>query len=146
MKHLGMIDVTEKVATKRIAKAHAFVKLDKELLEMIKNNKVPKGNILEIARIAGVTGGKKTSDLIPYCHNIQIGKIGVDFKLDNSGVHIYSMAKTTDKTGIEMEAMVACSLAALTIYDMLKMFNKKIEISQVWLTEKDGGKDGIFKR
>lgn len=141
-----MIDVTEKKKTVRIAKAYAFVQLDKELVERVKKNKAHKGNVIEIARTAGIMGGKKTSDLIPYCHNIDIGKISIDYKFAEDGIHIYSFAKTTDKTGIEMEAMTACSLAALTIYDMLKMYNKSIIIKEIKLLEKDGGKDGHYVR
>ena len=146
MKKLGMIDVGDKNKTKRVAKASAFVKLDSDLIEMIRNNEAPKGNIIETARIAGVMAAKKTSELIPLCHNIEIDKVGVDFDYEEDGIRIEAVSKTTAKTGVEMEAMVAVTIAALTIYDMVKMFNKAVEITDVVLLEKDGGKDGPYKR
>ena len=146
MKKLGMIDVGDKEKTKRVAKASSFVKLDKELIKMIAENEAPKGNIIETARIAGIMAAKKTAELIPLCHNIEIDKVGVSFEFEEKGIRIEAVSKTTAKTGIEMEAMVAVSVAALTIYDMVKMFNKAVEISDIILLEKDGGKDGPYKR
>ncbi len=141
-----MIDIGKKKKTKRMAKAQAFIKLTKDLLEKIKNNTMPKGNVLETARIAGIMAAKKTQDLIPLCHNIEIEHVGIDFKFKKDGILIESTAGTTAKTGIEMETLTACSIAALTIYDMCKMFNRAIEISKIELIEKKGGKSGHYKK
>lgn len=141
-----MIDVGEKSETKRIARATAFVKLNKQLLNRIKNNKIPKGNVLEVARIAGILAAKKTSDIIPLCHNIKIEYIGIDFRFKNDGIFIESTVRAFAKTGVEMEALVSCAVSSLTIYDMCKMFSKAIEISQIELLEKRGGKSGVWKK
>lgn len=143
---LGMIDISEKSKTMRVAKAGAFVRMDSELVDMVRNNAAPKGNIIETARVAGIMAAKKTEELIPLCHNIEIDKVGLSFCFEKEGIRIESIAKTTAKTGIEMEAMIAVAIAALTVYDMLKMFNKEICIEKVLLLEKSGGKDGVYKR
>lgn len=143
---IGMIDVGSKEETVRVAKATATIKLTKELVKKIKNNNMPKGDVLESARVAGVFAAKKTPELIPLCHNIGIDKIGIDFVCKGKEIKIESVVKATAKTGVEMEAMVACSLAALTIYDMSKMFLKSIEISNIELLEKRGGKSGLYKK
>ena len=141
-----MINVGNKKKTKRVARATAFVKLDSEIIDKIKENKVPKGNVLEIARVAGILAAKKTPELIPLCHNVEIEYIGMDFSFKKDGVVIESIVKSTGKTGVEMEALNAVSMAALTIYDMCKMFSKSIEIHNIYLLEKKGGKSGIYKR
>ncbi len=141
-----MIDVGNKNKTRRLARAQAFVKLDKEIITKIKNNGIPKGNVLECARIAGILAAKNTSNLIPLCHNIGIEYAGVNFEFCKDGIIIESLIKSTGKTGVEMEALSACSIAALTIYDMCKMFSKSIEIREVYLIEKRGGRSGIFRR
>ncbi len=141
-----MIDVGDKDKTKRTAKASAFVKLDAELIKMIRENKAPKGNIIETARLAGIMAAKKTSELIPLCHNIEMDKVSVDFEFKADGIRIEAFAKTVAKTGIEMETMAAVSVAALTVYDMVKMFNRSVEITDVMLLYKDGGKDGVYER
>ncbi len=146
MKKTGMIDVGNKKKTSRMATANAFAKLGKDLLSKIKNNRMPKGNVLEAARIAGIMAAKKTHELIPLCHNIEIEHVGINFKFKKDGILIESTARTTAKTGIEMEALTACSIAALTIYDMCKMFSKSIEISKIELIEKRGGKSGIYRK
>lgn len=145
-KSLGMIDISDKEKTLRIAKASAFVRMDAQLVEMVKKNEAPKGNIIETARVAGIMAAKKTEELIPLCHNIAIDKVGLSFDFKKEGIRIDAIAKTTAKTGVEMEAMMAVSIAALTVYDMLKMFNKEICIEGVRLLEKSGGKDGDYKR
>ncbi len=146
MKNLGMVDVGEKAETKRTAKAQAFIELNKEIMKRIGNNDIPKGNVLEMARSAGILAAKNTAHLIPLCHNIELEYADVAFMFRNNGILIKSTIRATSKTGVEMEAMTACSIAALTIYDMCKMFSKSIEISEVYLIEKRGGRSGIYKR
>ena len=146
MKIKGMIDVGNKRKTRRMARAQAFVKLNKEIIERIKNNDMPKGDVLEDARVAGILACKKTSSLIPLCHNIELEYAGVDFEFAQEGIIVESLVKTTGKTGVEMEAMVACAVAALTIYDMCKMFSKSIEIQNTCLIEKKGGRSGHYLR
>lgn len=141
-----MIDVGGKRKTKRVARAAAFIRLNREIIKRIKNNDMPKGNVLEAARIAGISAAKKTSGLIPLCHNLGIEYAGVDFLLNKEGITVTSLIKATEKTGVEMEAMVACLVAALTIYDMCKMFSKSIEIQNVYLIEKRGGRGGAYVR
>lgn len=143
---MGMIDVGYKEKTVRIAKARARVILGKEITDKIKNNNIPKGNILEIARIAAILAAKKTPELIPLCHNIEVDSIEVNFALQEEIVIIKAIVKATAKTGVEMEAMTACSVAALTIYDMCKMFSREIKILDIELLEKQGGKSGHYKR
>ncbi len=142
----GMVDIGNKKKTERMAKANAFIKLDQSLIGKIKSNTMPKGNVLENARTAGIMAAKKTGQLIPLCHNIEIEHVSINFKFTKEGIQIQSIAKTTAKTGIEMEALLACSVAALTIYDMCKMFNRAIEISNIELIEKRGGKSGIYRK
>ncbi len=144
MKIKGMIDVGNKKKTRRMARAQAFVELDKELIKKIRNNEIPKGNVLEYARIAGILAAKNTPNLIPLCHNIGIDYAGVDFEFCKDGIIAESLIKSTGKTGVEMEAMTACAVAALTIYDMCKMFSKSAEIKNVYLIEKKGGRSGHY--
>ncbi|HYM11238.1 MAG TPA: cyclic pyranopterin monophosphate synthase MoaC [Bryobacterales bacterium] len=139
-----MVDVTAKPATERAARAHAFVRLRPEVLEQLPAN--PKGNPLEIARIAGIAGAKRTAELIPLCHPLLLTHIDVETSLCASGVEIVSTAATTGPTGVEMEALTAAAVAALTIYDMTKALDKSIEISEIYLLEKTGGKSGKYRR
>ena len=141
-----MIDVGNKKDTKRIAKARAFIKLNAKIVALIRGNKIPKGNVLEAARFAGILAAKNTAGLIPLCHNLPLNFVGVDFKMKENGVLIESEARCTGKTGVEMEAMVACTTAALTIYDMCKMFAQDLEITWAYLVEKSGGKSGMYRR
>jgi len=143
---MGMIDVGEKGKTVRAAKASVFVKMNAKLLKKIKNNEIPKGNVLETARVAAILAAKRTPEVIPLCHNIEIEHIGVEFAFKKGGLLIESVVKATAKTGVEMEAMVSCSIASLTVYDMCKMFSKSIEITDLYLVEKRGGKSGVYKR
>ena len=143
---MAMIDVGGKAKTLRIARAGALVRMNRLLIKRIKKNDIPKGNVLECARIAGILAAKKTSDLIPLCHNIELESVELNFKFKKSGIRIESLAKATAKTGVEMEAIVASSVAAITIYDMCKMFSKTIEIQDIYLLEKRGGKSGVYKR
>jgi cyclic pyranopterin phosphate synthase len=139
-----MVDVSDKAPTRRTARAHAFVKLSAAVLERLPEN--PKGNPLEIARIAGIQGAKRTSELIPLCHPLPLTHVDVEIELQQGGVKIVSTATTTAATGVEMEALTAASMAALTIYDMCKALDKSIEISDLYLLEKTGGKSGPYHR
>ena len=136
-----MVDVSEKDVTERTAKAYAKIKMKPETLEVLLSANLKKGDGLAAARVAGIMGGKKTSELIPLCHNIPIDKITVDFKKeDEEHLAIISKAKCTYKTGIEMEALTAASVAALTIYDMCKAIDRGMVIEEVKLLKKTGGK------
>ena len=139
-----MVDVTEKPATRRTARAHAFVRVRPEVLEQLPSN--PKGNPIEIARIAGIAGAKRTSELIPLCHPLMLTHVDVAANVCGEGVEIVTTATTTGPTGVEMEALTAAAVAALTIYDMTKALDKSIEISDVYLLEKTGGKSGEYRR
>ncbi len=142
----GMIDVGQKEKTYRLAKAQAFVKLDKEILKKVKNNEIPKGNVLEMTRTASIFAAKNTPQLIPLCHIIEIEYANTEFIFKNDGILIESKVSAHAKTGVEMEALTACTVAALTIYDMCKMFSKSIEIQNICLLEKTGGKSGVYIR
>lgn len=131
-----MVDISGKARVKRVAKAKGKIKLQPETIRLIKERLVKKGDVLATARIAGISGAKKTWDLIPLCHNIQIERVGVDFHVVDDGVEVESMAVCTDKTGIEMEALTAVSVALLTIYDMCKAVDKKMSIGDIVLLEK----------
>lgn len=136
-----MVDVGEKSVTSRSARAFAKVKMEKETLRRLLASELKKGDGLATARIAGIMGAKRTWELIPLCHNIPIESVEITF--DNNGedeLYIYSLAKCSYKTGIEMEALTAVSVAALTIYDMCKAIDRKMEIREVRLLEKTGGK------
>ncbi|HBW23089.1 MAG: molybdenum cofactor biosynthesis protein C [Elusimicrobia bacterium GWA2_56_46] len=140
-----MIDVGAKKDTRRIAKAQAYIKLNAEIVRLIKAGKTPKGNVLEAARFAGILAAKNTAGLLPLCHNLPLNFVGVGFDMDKTGVLVKTEARCTGKTGVEMEALVAASAAALTIYDMCKMFAQDLEISEVFLLEKSGGKSGVYR-
>lgn len=139
-----MVDVSLKPATKRSAIAHAFVKMSPEVIGALPQN--PKGNPLEIARIAGIQAAKKTSDLIPLCHPLPLSHADVRCELGAEGVEITASASTAAQTGVEMEALTAAAVAALTIYDMTKALDKSIEITALYLIEKTGGKSGTYRR
>lgn len=140
----SMVDVSGKAETKRTAKAHAFVQIKPEVLAKLPAN--PKGNPLEVARIAGIMGAKKTSELIPMCHPIALSHVDVEAVVEPGGVRITATASTVAGTGVEMEALTAASIAALTVYDMTKALDKGIEIQDVYLLSKTGGKSGDFAR
>jgi cyclic pyranopterin phosphate synthase len=139
-----MVDVTAKAETKRTARAHAFVKISRAVLARLHEN--PKGNPLEIARIAGISAAKKTSELIPLCHPLALSHADVEVTVESRGVRIIASASTTAQTGVEMEAMTAAAVAALTVYDMTKALDKSIAIENLYLLEKTGGKSGDFRR
>lgn len=139
-----MVDVSAKIETRRTARAHAFVRISPAAMEALPENK--KGNPLEVARIAGVMAAKRTAELIPLCHSLPLSHADIDVTVEPGGVRILSTATTTAQTGVEMEALTAASVAALTVYDMMKALDKRIEIQDVYLLEKTGGKSGDFRR
>lgn len=139
-----MVDVTAKAVTQRSARAHAFVKMSRRVLEELKTN--PKGDPLEVARIAGILAAKKTGELIPMCHPLALTNVDVELTLQATGIRITTLAVTAGQTGVEMEALTAASVAALTVYDMTKALDKGIEIQDVYLLEKTGGKSGVWRR
>lgn len=139
-----MVDVSAKSETKRVARAHAFVRISPGVLKKLPEN--PKGNPLEIARIAGISAAKRTSELIPLCHPLMLSHADVEVSIEKTGVRIVASAATTAQTGVEMEALTAAVVAALTVYDMTKALDKSIEISDVYLLEKTGGKSGDYRR
>lgn len=139
-----MVDVSAKIDTKRTATAQALVKIRPAVLKKLADN--PKGDPLEVARIAGIAAAKKTSELIPMCHPLMLSHVDVSASIVKRGVRITATAVTTGPTGVEMEALTAAAVAALTVYDMTKALDKSIEIQDIFLLEKTGGKSGDFKR
>jgi cyclic pyranopterin phosphate synthase len=139
-----MVDVSGKSATRREAEASAFVALNAAVLAALPKN--PKGDPLEVARIAGIMAAKRTAELIPLCHPLSLALVDVDLRLCENGVAINSRVATTAETGVEMEALVAVSVSALTIYDMCKAADKGIEIREIVLERKSGGKSGEYRR
>jgi cyclic pyranopterin phosphate synthase len=139
-----MVDVSGKAATKREAEASAFVAMKPAVLAALPKN--PKGDPLEVARIAGIMAAKRTAELIPMCHPLPLALVDVDLRLCENGVAITSKVTTTAETGVEMEAMVAASVSALTVYDMCKGADKGIEIREIVLERKSGGKSGNYRR
>ncbi|MGA7625108.1 MAG: cyclic pyranopterin monophosphate synthase MoaC [Candidatus Acidiferrales bacterium] len=141
-----MVDVTAKVATSRTASAHAFVRMRRATVAGIRKLKSPKGNPLEIARIAGISAAKRTSELIPLCHPLALTHVDVRARLCQNGIEVTSEATVTGPTGVEMEALVAASVAALTIYDMCKALERGMEITELYLLKKSGGRSGRYER
>lgn len=139
-----MVDVSGKKATHRTATAHAFVKIRPAVLAKLPEN--PKGDPLAVARIAGIMAAKRTAEWIPMCHPLPLSHVGVDLRVEKNGVRITATASTTGPTGVEMEALTAATAAALTVYDMTKALDKSIEIQDVYLLEKTGGKSGDYRR
>lgn len=140
-----MVDVSGKETTARRAVASAKVLLNKETIRILREGENPKGNPLEIARIAGIMAAKKTAELIPLCHQINLSKADVKIEITESGVFLEAEAKTSSQTGVEMEALTAVSVAALTIYDMCKAVQKDIQITEIQLESKTGGKSDFVK-
>ena len=139
-----MVDVSGKSDTRRTARAHAFVRMSAAVLAALPHN--AKGNPLEIARIAGIMAAKKTAALIPLCHPLALTHADVETSIESEGIRIIATAATLAPTGVEMEALTAATIAALTIYDMTKALDKAIEIQDVFLLEKTGGKSGDYRR
>ena len=146
--HVRMVDVSGKKPTLRVAIARGVVSMSQETFEKILDQTVKKGNVLETARIAGIMAAKKTSELIPMCHPLNINHIAVDFFPDKSknSIRIEAAVRAIDQTGVEMEALTAVSVAGLAIYDMCKSYDRAMTISDICLLEKSGGKSGLFVR
>jgi cyclic pyranopterin monophosphate synthase len=142
-----MVDVSAKDVTKRIARASGVVTMSPTTLQLIKNREVAKGDVFEVARLAGIMAAKKTSDLIPLCHPLPISSVDVEFHCpDESSLRIMATVQVTGKTGVEMEALTAVSVAGLTVYDMCKAVDKQMIIGPIQLEEKEGGRSGHFVR
>lgn len=141
-----MVDVSSKEESVRIAIASGKVKMSDEVLKAISEGQNPKGDVLATARIAGIMGAKKTSELIPLCHPIAIHKVVIDLKIESDGVAIVATVKTSDRTGVEMEALTAVSVTGLTLIDMVKAMDPKAALTNVQVDSKSGGKSGDWKR
>jgi cyclic pyranopterin phosphate synthase len=143
-----MVDITDKKTTMRTAMAQGTVSMNPETFEMIQNQRVKKGNVLETARIAGIMAAKRTSDLIPMCHPLILTHVQINFYPDqtSTSIRIEASVKLLGQTGVEIEALAAVSIAALTIYDMCKSYDRGMTISDIYLVEKSGGKSGTYQR
>jgi cyclic pyranopterin phosphate synthase len=143
-----MVDVTDKDTTTRVAVASGRVLMKRETLDLIRANEIKKGDVLGVARVAGIMGAKRTAELVPLCHPLAITSVQVDFASvdDPPSIDITATAKVASRTGVEMEALTAVAVAALTIYDMCKAADKGMVLSDIMLVEKTGGKSGTFKR
>jgi len=141
-----MVDVTDKVATARTAVAAGTVHTTAEVIALITSGGLPKGDALATARVAGILAAKRTSDLIPLCHPLALTGVDVDFAVGGSEIELTASVRTTDRTGVEMEALTACSVAALTIYDMCKSADRSMVIGELALWEKTGGRSGTYRR
>ena len=141
-----MVDVTEKAETVRQAVAKGFVSMKPETVELLKRGEIAKGDVLTVAKVAGIAAAKRTSELIPMCHPILVTAVDIQFQMDEerSGIHITSTATATGKTGVEMEALVATAVSALTIYDMCKSADRSMRIGDIRLVRKSGGKSGTI--
>ncbi len=140
----NMVDVGDKEISCRIARATGFVEMCEDTVKRIHENLLKKGDVLSVATLAGIMGAKKTAELIPLCHGILLEHVEVTFELDERGVRIFAEVKTDAKTGVEMEALTAVSVAALTIFDMCKAVDKQMVIGHIHVTHKEGGRSGIF--
>lgn len=139
-----MVDVSDKDITDRVAIATGRITLCDEAMEAIKGRKIKKGDVLTVAQVAGIMGQKRTSELIPMCHNINLTGSKITFEIECNDIVVFSKAKTAGKTGVEMEALMGVNIALLTVYDMCKAIDKRMLISDVHLVEKKGGKSGDF--
>jgi len=143
-KNAVMVDVSDKDITDRVAVATGRITLCDEAMEAIKGRKIKKGDVLTVAQVAGIMGQKRTSELIPMCHNINLTGSKITFEIECNDIVVFSKAKTAGKTGVEMEALMGVNIALLTVYDMCKAIDKRMLISDVHLVEKKGGKSGDF--
>ena len=143
-KNAVMVDVSDKDITDRVAIATGRITLCDEAMEAIKGRKIKKGDVLTVAQVAGIMGQKRTSELIPMCHNINLTSSKITFEMEGNDIVVFSKAKTAGKTGVEMEALMGVNIALLTVYDMCKAIDKRMLISDVHLLEKKGGKSGDF--
>ncbi|MDQ3305637.1 MAG: cyclic pyranopterin monophosphate synthase MoaC [Actinomycetota bacterium] len=141
-----MVDVTPKEATHRRAMARCRVHMSSETASLVARGAVSKGDVLAVARVAGIQAAKRTSDLIPLCHPLLVGSVFVNFTIEDTWIEIEAQVETVDRTGVEMEALTACSVAALTIYDMCKSADRAMTIGQLALWEKTGGRSGVYRR
>ncbi len=141
-----MVDISDKETTERVAVAKGRIMMSKETLNLIKAGGIAKGDVLSVARLAGIMAAKKTSDLIPLCHPLALSRVSVEFEIDdaNCAIEISGTAKVAGRTGVEMEALTAVSVAALTIYDMAKAVDRAMSISDIRLAHKSGGKSGTY--
>ena len=145
-KNVKMIDVANKKVTKRTAIAEAFVNLNTSTKEKIYKDKIIKGDVISVAKTAGILAAKKTSDIIPLCHQIPLNSVEIEIINKSKGLQILSKCNSSSKTGVEMEALLSASVTALTIYDMCKSIDKSMEITKIRLLSKKGGKSGNYKR
>jgi cyclic pyranopterin phosphate synthase len=141
-----MVDVTDKEPTRREAEATGLVRMRRKTRDLVVNRELPKGDALEVARVAGIMAAKKTSELVPLCHPLALGAIEVELSSNEHGIGIRSRVVTTDRTGVEMEALTAVAIAALTVYDMVKGEEKGVEVTDIRLTRKTGGRSGDWTR
>ena len=141
-----MVDVTPKEATHRRAMARCRVHMAAETTALVARGAVTKGDVLAVARVAGIQAAKRTPDLIPLCHQLMVGSVLINFTIDDTWIEIEAQVETVDKTGVEMDALTACSVAALTIYDMCKSADRSMSIGELALWEKTGGRSGVYRR
>ncbi|MEM9941488.1 MAG: cyclic pyranopterin monophosphate synthase MoaC [Planctomycetota bacterium] len=145
--HVRMVDVGAKPTTSRMATASGIIEMQSETLDQIKNGQIKKGDVLEVARIAGIMATKKTADLIPLCHNISLNSVTINFEIiEPTAIQVHVNVSATEKTGVEMEALSGVSAALLTVYDMCKSRDRAMLIRSIQLDRKSGGKSGEFKR
>jgi len=141
-----MVDVTPKEATHRRAMARCRVHMEAETTALVARGTVTKGDVLAVARVAGIQAAKRTPDLIPLCHPLLVGSVFINFTIDDTWIEIEAQVETVDRTGVEMEALTACSIAALTVYDMCKSVDRSMTIGDLTLWEKTGGRSGTYRR
>lgn len=141
-----MVDVTAKKATRREAKAHAFLKMKPAVVKRIRTRRIPKGDPLQVARLAGIQAAKRTAELIPLCHPLGLTHVDVAVELCQNGVRLTSRVRSTGPTGVEMEALTAVAVGALTVYDMCKALDRSMELNNIYLLEKSGGRSGTYRR
>ena len=140
-----MVDVSEKAPTPRVARATATVHMAAETMDKIRQGRIGKGDVLAVAQVAGIMAAKKNSDLIPMCHPLLLTKVDITFELEDTALHICSEVRCTGETGVEMEALTAASVAALTVYDMCKAVQRDMTITDIRLLYKEGGKSGVYE-
>jgi cyclic pyranopterin monophosphate synthase len=141
-----MVDVTPKEASYRRAVARGRVNMQAETASLVARGAISKGDVLAVARVAGIQAAKRTPDLIPLCHPLLVGSVLVNFRIEDDYIEVETQVETVDRTGVEMEALTACSVACLTIYDMCKSVDRSLEISNLTLWEKTGGRSGTYRR
>ncbi len=141
-----MVDISEKQDSKRTAKARATISMAKETIVALQQGDLPKGDVFAVARVAGIQAAKRTGDIIPLCHPLMLSSVKVEFEIIDDKVEIEAEVTTVGRTGVEMEALTACSVSALTIYDMCKSMDKRMEITDLALLQKTGGSSGDFIR